>query len=169
MNDLDKTMAFFTALGLMETRRKESENGKFTLVFMASAPGKRNKVSPVASSSIVSHCHRSRIFYFYRSYAPSITRFIAICRLHCRMHQIATPIIARRVFLAVNDVVEGKGSCSARTHARTHRAPYGAGAPEIELTYNWGGEEFAPPSRSMGKAAWSIHKHNNKHVFARST
>ena len=46
VNDLDKTMAFFTALGLMETRRKESENGKFTLVFMASAPGKRDKVSP---------------------------------------------------------------------------------------------------------------------------
>ena len=32
-------MAFFQALGLQETRRKESEKGKFTLVFMASAPG----------------------------------------------------------------------------------------------------------------------------------
>ncbi|EEH56962.1 uncharacterized protein MICPUCDRAFT_58105 [Micromonas pusilla CCMP1545] len=67
VNDLDATMAFFSALGLMETRRKESEKGKFTLVFMASAPG----------------------------------------------------------------------------------------APEIELTYNWGGEEFAPPSRSMGHLAFA--------------
>jgi lactoylglutathione lyase len=39
VNDLDKTIDFFKALGLMETRRKESEKGKFTLVFMASAPG----------------------------------------------------------------------------------------------------------------------------------
>ena len=29
------------------------------------------------------------------------------------------------------------------------------GAPEIELTYNWGGEEFAPPSRSMGHLAFA--------------
>ena len=67
VNNLDETMDFFKALGLMETRRKESEKGKFTLVFMASAPG----------------------------------------------------------------------------------------APEIELTYNWGGEEFAPPSRSMGHLAYA--------------
>ena len=67
VDDLEKTMAFFSALGLKETRRKESEKGKFTLVFMASAPG----------------------------------------------------------------------------------------APEIELTYNWGGEEFAPPSRSMGHLAYA--------------
>ena len=67
VNDLDATMDFFKALGLQETRRKESEKGKFTLVFMASAPG----------------------------------------------------------------------------------------APEIELTYNWGGEEFAPPSRSMGHLAYA--------------
>ena len=39
VDDLEKTMAFFSALGLKETRRKESEKGKFTLVFMASAPG----------------------------------------------------------------------------------------------------------------------------------
>ena len=37
--DLERTMSFFAALGLRETRRKESQNGKFTLVFMASAPG----------------------------------------------------------------------------------------------------------------------------------
>ena len=60
-------MAFFQALGLQETRRKESEKGKFTLVFMASAPG----------------------------------------------------------------------------------------APEIELTHNWGGEMFAHPSRSMGHLAYA--------------
>ena len=67
VDDLEKTMAFFSALGLKETRRKESEKGKFTLVFMASAPG----------------------------------------------------------------------------------------APEIELTHNWGGETFAPPSRSMGHLAYA--------------
>ena len=32
-------MSFFAALGLRETRRKDSDKGKFTLVFMASAPG----------------------------------------------------------------------------------------------------------------------------------
>ena len=37
--DLDATVAFFNALGLKETRRKDSEKGKFTLVFMASSPG----------------------------------------------------------------------------------------------------------------------------------
>ena len=68
VNDLDATMDFFKALGLQETRRKESEKGKFTLVFMASAPG----------------------------------------------------------------------------------------APEIELTYNWGGEDFAAPSRSMGHLAYAM-------------
>lgn len=67
VNDLDATMDYFKALGLQETRRKESEKGKFTLVFMASAPG----------------------------------------------------------------------------------------APEIELTYNWGGEDFAAPSRSMGHLAYA--------------
>ena len=67
VDDLEKTMAFFSALGLKETRRKESEKGEFTLVFMASAPG----------------------------------------------------------------------------------------APEIELTHNWGGETFAPPSRSMGHLAYA--------------
>lgn len=34
VNDLDATMDFFKALGLQETRRKESEKGKFTLVFL---------------------------------------------------------------------------------------------------------------------------------------
>ena len=67
VDDLDATMAFFSALGLQETRRKESDTGKFTLVFMASAPG----------------------------------------------------------------------------------------APEIELTHNWGGETFAKPSRSMGHLAYA--------------
>ena len=37
--DLERTTRFFAALGLRETRRKDSEKGKFTLVFMASAPG----------------------------------------------------------------------------------------------------------------------------------
>lgn len=37
--NLEATMKFFSALGLKETRRKESENGRFTLVFMASSPG----------------------------------------------------------------------------------------------------------------------------------
>ena len=37
--DLERTMSFFAALGLRETRRKDSDKGKFTLVFMASAPG----------------------------------------------------------------------------------------------------------------------------------
>ncbi len=33
--DLEKTMAFFEMLGLEERQRKESEEGRFTLVFMA--------------------------------------------------------------------------------------------------------------------------------------
>ncbi|AOZ68819.1 lactoylglutathione lyase [Rhodobacter xanthinilyticus] len=33
--DLEKSMAFFALLGLRETRRIESEAGRFTLVFMA--------------------------------------------------------------------------------------------------------------------------------------
>ncbi len=33
--DLDRTRAFFELLGLEETRRHESEKGRFTLVFMA--------------------------------------------------------------------------------------------------------------------------------------
>ena len=37
--NLKATMDFFSALGFMETRRKESQGGKFTLVFMASSPG----------------------------------------------------------------------------------------------------------------------------------
>ncbi|MGV6840565.1 MAG: VOC family protein [Planktomarina sp.] len=35
VKDLDASMAFYRLLGLEETRRKESENGRFTLVFMA--------------------------------------------------------------------------------------------------------------------------------------
>ena len=33
--DLDKTMAFFSLLGLEETRRYDNEKGRFSLVFMA--------------------------------------------------------------------------------------------------------------------------------------
>ena len=33
--DLEKTIAFFELLGLKETRRSESEQGRFTLIFMA--------------------------------------------------------------------------------------------------------------------------------------
>ena len=33
--DLEKSMAFYALLGLKETRRYESEQGRFTLVFMA--------------------------------------------------------------------------------------------------------------------------------------
>ncbi len=36
--DLEKSIAFYKLLGLEETRRTESEKGRFTLVFMA-APG----------------------------------------------------------------------------------------------------------------------------------
>ena len=40
VSDLDQSLAFFRdALGLVETRRRESENGRFTLVFLATAPG----------------------------------------------------------------------------------------------------------------------------------
>lgn len=38
VTDLDATLRFFSLLGLEEVRRKESENGRFTLVFLA-APG----------------------------------------------------------------------------------------------------------------------------------
>ena len=38
VKDLEKTMAFFELLGLKETRRTDSEGGRFTLIFMA-APG----------------------------------------------------------------------------------------------------------------------------------
>ena len=38
VKDLDATMAFFRLLGLEEIRRRDSEGGRFTLVFMA-APG----------------------------------------------------------------------------------------------------------------------------------
>jgi lactoylglutathione lyase len=33
--DLEKSIAFFTLLGLVETRRYENEKGRFTLVFLA--------------------------------------------------------------------------------------------------------------------------------------
>lgn len=40
VKDLDRALDFFvTKLGLVETRRQESEMGKFTLVFLATAPG----------------------------------------------------------------------------------------------------------------------------------
>lgn len=35
VKDLDKTMAFFALLGLKETRRMDSEAGRFSLIFMA--------------------------------------------------------------------------------------------------------------------------------------
>ncbi len=38
--DLDTSVAFFSdKLGLVETRRKENEGGRYTLVFFATAPG----------------------------------------------------------------------------------------------------------------------------------
>ncbi len=40
VKDLDQSVDFFTSkLGLVETRRKEYEQGRFTLVFLATAPG----------------------------------------------------------------------------------------------------------------------------------
>jgi lactoylglutathione lyase len=36
VKDLDKSIAFYELLGLKETRRHESEGGRFSLVFMAS-------------------------------------------------------------------------------------------------------------------------------------
>ncbi len=35
VKDLEKTMAFFALLGLKETRRYDSEKGRFSLIFMA--------------------------------------------------------------------------------------------------------------------------------------
>ncbi len=35
VKDLDETIAFFALLGLKQTKRRESESGRFTLVFMA--------------------------------------------------------------------------------------------------------------------------------------
>ena len=37
--DLDAALAFFGTLGLVETRRKDVPKGRFTLVFLATAPG----------------------------------------------------------------------------------------------------------------------------------
>jgi len=40
IKNLDQSVDFFTnKLGLVETRRKENEAGRFTLIFMATAPG----------------------------------------------------------------------------------------------------------------------------------
>lgn len=40
VKDLDQSLDFFTnKLGLVETRRKEFESGRFTLLFLATAPG----------------------------------------------------------------------------------------------------------------------------------
>lgn len=40
VRDLDAALAFFTRLGLRELRRRDSEQGRFTLVFLGSgAPG----------------------------------------------------------------------------------------------------------------------------------
>lgn len=41
VKDLDESIDFFTKkLGLVETRRKDYEDGRFTLVYLATAPGK---------------------------------------------------------------------------------------------------------------------------------
>jgi lactoylglutathione lyase len=40
VKDLEQSIDFFTnTLGLVETRRKEYEQGRFTLIFLATAPG----------------------------------------------------------------------------------------------------------------------------------
>lgn len=40
VNDVDRALDFFcNKLGLIETRRKDSENGRFTLIFLATAEG----------------------------------------------------------------------------------------------------------------------------------
>lgn len=40
VKDLDESIEFFTdKLGLVQTRRKDFENGRFSLVFFATAPG----------------------------------------------------------------------------------------------------------------------------------
>ena len=36
VSDIDKTLAFFKLFGMEEVRRKDSEKGRFTLVFLAS-------------------------------------------------------------------------------------------------------------------------------------
>ena len=41
VKDLQKSIAFYKLLGLKETRRVDSETGRFTLVFM-SPPGQEN-------------------------------------------------------------------------------------------------------------------------------
>ncbi|MFQ5438610.1 MAG: VOC family protein [Paracoccaceae bacterium] len=41
VKDLEKTMAFFSLLGLRETRRRDFDSGRFTLVFMA-PPGQED-------------------------------------------------------------------------------------------------------------------------------
>ena len=42
--NLEKTIAFFELLGMQETRRHESEGGRFSLIFMA-APGMKTAQS----------------------------------------------------------------------------------------------------------------------------
>ena len=40
VKDLDKSIEFFTnVLGLVETKRKDYEDGRFTLLYLATAPG----------------------------------------------------------------------------------------------------------------------------------
>lgn len=39
VRDLDAALTFFKVLGLQEVRRKDVEAGRFTLVFLATAPG----------------------------------------------------------------------------------------------------------------------------------
>lgn len=39
VRDLPRTIEFFAVLGLVEIRRRDSEQGRFTLVFLATEPG----------------------------------------------------------------------------------------------------------------------------------
>lgn len=39
VKDLDRALRFWQVLGLVETRRKEYPEGRYTLVFLATAPG----------------------------------------------------------------------------------------------------------------------------------
>lgn len=39
VRDIDRALAFFSVLGLVEIRRRDSEQGRFTLVFLATGPG----------------------------------------------------------------------------------------------------------------------------------
>ena len=60
VKDLEKTIAFFELLGLKETRRLDSEKGRFSLIFLA-PPGQEDclkskaiRLIPACSFEIVS-------------------------------------------------------------------------------------------------------------------